>query len=160
MRIILSAILFSLLIFLTGCGKDLVPTKVGACNGTSEENCECFKATNKERLNNNLATMNYCETCYKMAQEHAEDMSAYGYFSHDRPARSGTAAETFYQRATRYGLGSAGENIASGATGSGAVVLWMGSPGHRANILNAGFRSFACGTKNGLSVQVFSGGLE
>ncbi len=149
--------LFFFVLFTMSCGKDMMPERVVACNsGSSSENCDCFKATNKERLNNNLEPMAFCEACARMSQEHADDMAANNFFSHDRPAVGGKPAETFVQRASRFGAGISGENIASGATGNSAVVLWMGSPGHKANILHSSYKSFACGTKNGYSVQVFS----
>lgn len=151
--------LILLTFLLTNCGKEILPDKTEACDGSSPENCECFKATNRERINNDLPAYTYCVACYNMAQEHADDMAKYNYFSHDRAAMNGRAAETFAARAGRFGLSwGAGENIASGSTGSGAVVQWMASPPHKANILNPMFKSFACGTKSGLSVQVFSAG--
>lgn len=159
MKTLITLFLFTLIFI--GCGKDVTPDKTEACNGDSKENCECFKATNKERVNKDLTPFNYCEKCFKMAQEHADDMAKYNYFDHNRPAGNGRPAESFAARAGRYGLSfGAGENIASGSSGSGAVAQWMASPPHKANILNPSFKSFACGTNGGLSVQVFSAGQQ
>lgn len=159
MKTLITLTFFSFLFI--SCGKEVVPDRTEACDGSSTENCECFKATNRERVNKDLPAFNYCMSCFKMAQEHADDMAKYNYFSHDRAAVSGRPAETFAARAGRFGLGwGAGENIASGSSGSGAVAQWMASSGHKANILNPSFKSFACGYNGGLSVQVFSAGQQ
>jgi uncharacterized protein YkwD len=149
---------FLFMLFLQlSCGNNVAPVKVAACDGSSAENCDCFTATNKERQNAGLPLLNYCPVCFQMAQDQAADVAQYGYFSHDRPAEGSRPAETFAERANRYGLGmGCGENLASGATGTGAVAMWMASPGHKANIMAPFFKSFACGSKNGISSQVFS----
>lgn len=81
------------------------------------------------------------------AQAHARDMLARGYFAHKSP--SGT---TVRERARKAGYGwrSIGENIAEGQTSVDEVVTtWMGSPGHRQNILSPSFRDLGIGLVTG-----------
>src|SRR2546430_10113204 len=82
--------------------------------------------------------------------DHARDMVNNGYFSHDAPS-----GENFVQRIldTNYVPASAsyslGENLAWGSNGVSSprttVKEWMGSPGHRRNILQAGVREIGIG---------------
>jgi uncharacterized protein YkwD len=84
------------------------------------------------------------------AQGHSEDMGFGDYFSHITP-RGQTPSDRM--RATGYlKAGQAyevGENIAFGtgwlATPQSIVAGWMASPGHRANILDAGYRDTGIG---------------
>ena len=76
------------------------------------------------------------------AAGHSEQMLADGYFAHE--SADGTP---FSRRLTGYSAGtrawSAGENLlwsSPAVTASRALALWMASPGHRANILNARWR--------------------
>ena len=128
-----------------------------ACQSMSDVACEVFRLTNIERENNGLPALKYCERCFAMAQEQSEDMFSRNYFSHTRPASAGQGGESFSQRAQRFGLGWVGENIAQTNGGSAqAVKMWMNSPGHRRNILNKDYTSFAVGYRNGLYTQVFA----
>jgi uncharacterized protein YkwD len=120
------------------------------CYDMDGASCAAFKATNVQRIVNGVPALAYCKICNLMAEEQSQDMNDRGYFDHQRPD------ETFAQRATRFGIGKgAGENIALGKIGDEVVVLWMNSPGHKANILNPTFKSFAVGTYNLYSTQVF-----
>ncbi len=77
------------------------------------------------------------------AQAHAQGMLARGFFAHKSP--SGT---TVRERARKAGYEwwTIGENIAEGQTSVKEVVTtWMGSPGHRKNILNPDFRELGVG---------------
>jgi uncharacterized protein YkwD len=78
------------------------------------------------------------------ATQHSREMGADGYFQH--PSVNGTA---FWKRighwygATGFGYWSVGENLlwsSPDVDPAGALRLWMASPEHRANILNAGWR--------------------
>lgn len=83
-----------------------------------------------------------------IAQSHASDMAAKGYFSHTDPG-----GITFEQRIESSGVkGKAhAENIGltSGADVS-IVTGWMGSEGHRTNLLNAAYHVVGIGTAHGL----------
>jgi uncharacterized protein YkwD len=77
------------------------------------------------------------------ARQHSADMAARGYFSHDTP--EGVDPGTRITQAG-YRWSAWGENIAAGQPDADAVMrAWMSSPGHRANILNCGFRHIGIG---------------
>ncbi|WEF30693.1 CAP domain-containing protein [Pseudoduganella chitinolytica] len=71
------------------------------------------------------------------ALAHSSDMAAHRYFSHEQ--KNGSVVD---DRATRagYAWSRIGENIAAGQKSvAEAVAGWLDSPGHCANIMNAGF---------------------
>ena len=71
------------------------------------------------------------------AEAHSQDMAAKNYFSHTS-ADGRTLADRV--NATGYAWSSLGENIAAGYSGVNAVMDgWIASPGHCANLMNAGF---------------------
>jgi uncharacterized protein YkwD len=85
------------------------------------------------------------------AEDHSQDMARADYFSHTSPN-----GETPLDRMRASGYISdpeagymVGENIAWGtlwlATPQAIVEAWMGSPGHRANILDASYRETGIG---------------
>jgi len=81
---------------------------------------------------------------------HSDDMVALNFFSH-----TGTNGSSAGQRATAagYAWSTWGENIAAGQPNVDSVMAaWLASPGHCANLMNAGFRDIglACvsGTAN------------
>jgi uncharacterized protein YkwD len=87
----------------------------------------------------------------RAAQGHSEEMAAQDYFAHVAPDGS---TPTDRMRAAGYIPNShvgyeVGENIAWGtlwlATPQAIVNAWMASPGHRANILDAGYRDTGIG---------------
>ncbi len=95
------------------------------------------------------------------AQRHSEDMAARHYFDHTNPDGKGPGDRV---TAAGYSWQSVGENIAAGQ-GSPADVMgsWMNSPGHRANIVNCGFREMGLGMYDDASggpwwTQVFATG--
>lgn len=90
--------------------------------------------TNLERRKEGMVPLQMSEGLMQGAQNHAEDMSAQGYFSH-----KGKDGSSFSQRcqAAGYRGSPRGENIAMGAARPAEIVrMWMNSPGHKANILN------------------------
>ncbi|WP_436501426.1 CAP domain-containing protein [Actinokineospora sp. HUAS TT18] len=89
----------------------------------------CGAVTLDSRLNN-------------AAQDHSDDMSYYGYFSH-----TSLDGRSFVDRAHDAGYPSPGaENIARGQTSAAQVMTaWMNSSGHRANILNCSMRTMGLG---------------
>ncbi len=77
------------------------------------------------------------------AQGHSQDMATNDFFSH-----TGSNGSSPWQRieATGYRYSAAAENIAYGASTAAAVMqMWMGSSGHRGNILNCGLREIGVG---------------
>jgi uncharacterized protein YkwD len=76
------------------------------------------------------------------AQAHSDDMAARGYFSH-----TSADGRSFADRITEAGYPTpGGENIAQGQRSALEVHdAWMGSEGHRANILNCGYTAIGVG---------------
>lgn len=69
-----------------------------------------------------------------VSQAHARDMSERGYFDHTTPE-----GITPWDRAGAAGINASGENIAAvSPSAQGVIDAWMGSPGHRDNMLNCG----------------------
>jgi uncharacterized protein YkwD len=83
----------------------------------------------------------------KAAQAHAQDMLARGYFAHKSPSDT-TVRER--ARSAGYDWRTIGENIAEGQTTVDEVLTtWMGSPGHRKNILEPRFQDLGIGLVTG-----------
>jgi len=83
----------------------------------------------------------------KAAQAHAQDMLARGYFAHKSPSDT-TVRER--ARSAGYDWRTIGENIAEGQTTVAEVLTtWMGSPGHRKNILEPRFKELGIGLVTG-----------
>jgi len=102
--------------------------RVGATNAYSRA---AFTHTNRARSRHDVRTLrgNAClrKAALRQARKIARDQS----LSH----------QDMYRVMDDCGLRSAGENVAYGyPTGRAVVDGWMGSPGHRANILSSGFR--------------------
>lgn len=88
------------------------------------------------------------------AQAHSDDMAARGYFSHTTP--EGVSPGTRITRAG-YQWRTYGENIAMGyASWQAAIRGWMGSAGHRRNMLNPQFTHMGLGVASRRYTQVFA----
>ncbi|GAA2836670.1 CAP domain-containing protein [Crossiella cryophila] len=109
---------------------------------------------NQERARAGCRSLRVDERLVAAAQRHASDMASRGYFSHTAP--EGTS---FVDRARSAGYPApGGENIAKGQRSAEKVMeSWMGSAGHRANILNCSFVAIGVGheTRGPHWVQVF-----
>ncbi|MGW0521011.1 CAP domain-containing protein [Crossiella sp. NPDC003009] len=97
---------------------------------------------NQERARAGCRSLRVDERLVTAAQRHATDMANRGYFSHTAP--EGTS---FVDRARSAGYPApGGENIAKGQrTAEKVMESWMGSSGHRANILNCSFVAIGVG---------------
>ncbi|KAI9020593.1 CAP domain-containing protein [Hyaloraphidium curvatum] len=97
--------------------------------------------TNLERQKAGLAPLHLSPELQAAAQVHSDDMAAGGFMSH-----TGSDGSSPWDRFARFGftdLRTGGENVAAGQTTEEQVMAsWMGSPGHRANILSADFTFF------------------
>lgn len=83
----------------------------------------------------------------RAAQAHSADMARNNYFSH-----TSLDGRTAMQRMRAAGFTGSlmGENIAAGQTTADSVMsAWMKSSGHRANILNCGYRFIGVGHATG-----------
>jgi uncharacterized protein YkwD len=114
---------------------------------------------NAERTSRGLHALRSNERLGKAAREHSHDMVARHYFDHVAPGGTDIVARL---RSVRYINSriawSIGENIAWGeaelATPRSIVTAWMNSAGHRANILNRGFREAGVGVEPGAPQSV------
>jgi uncharacterized protein YkwD len=104
---------------------------------------------NAIRRKHGLAPLRLSKPLSAAADAHSKAMGAHGFFDHD--SRDGT---DFWQRVRRYygpagyRSWSVGENLlwSSGSLDAkSAVRMWMGSPGHRKNILTARWREIGLG---------------
>ena len=86
------------------------------------------------------------------AQEHSEDMDRRDYMGHENPEGEGPA-----DRALRHGYDAWGaENVAEGQTSAAQVMdAWMGSRGHRDNILNCDLVAIGVGESGNAWTQKF-----
>ena len=103
--------------------------------------------TNAARATDGLSTLRENPLLDAAAQEKADDMTANGYFAHTSP--SGLSPWYWFYN-VGYNFSSAGENLAVNFSDSADVTsAWLNSPGHRANILNAGFTDIGMAAARG-----------
>jgi uncharacterized protein YkwD len=107
-----------------------------------------LQATNQSRATNGLGALNYDEQLALAARNHALEMASMNYFSHQSPT---PGSSTPPERAAKAGSPYVfiGENIAKmppGEIAQSTTDGWMGSPGHRANILHNEFTHVGFGT--------------
>lgn len=97
---------------------------------------------NHYRAVNGLPSIYVDVRLQRAAEGHAHDMANRGYFSHMSPEGCSPSC-----RAEQQGYpGSSGENIAWGYyTATKAVAGWIGSPGHRDNILTEAYWTMGAG---------------
>ncbi|MFF1478381.1 CAP domain-containing protein [Streptomyces sp. NPDC058301] len=77
------------------------------------------------------------------AQAHADDMAARNYYEHNSPEGRNAGDR---MSAAGYGWHKWGENIHRGPKSpADAMRDWMNSPGHRANLLDCGFKDIGVG---------------
>ena len=137
-----------------------------ACDSAAATPAETGKRTivratlctvNSERARRGLAPLRLNRRLSQAAGSHAADMDRRNYFSHDS-----LGGGSFVDRIRRTGYldgarsWTVGENLAWGSQGRSAprviTQMWMKSPGHRANILNASFREIGIGVAYGAPV--------
>lgn len=112
-------------------------------SGAASYEDQVLTLVNQERAKAGCASLTRDSRLAGAAHAHSADMAANGYFDHTTPA-----GVTAAQRITNagYSWSSMGENIAEGqATPASVMQAWMNSSGHRANILNCGFRNIGVG---------------
>ena len=98
---------------------------------------------NVERAKYGLKPLIWDENVAAVARSHSIDMSLKGYFSHISPNGVGPGDRLKNAGITK--IQRMGENIALCGSASRAMSLWMGSPGHRANILNPNYTHLGVG---------------
>jgi uncharacterized protein YkwD len=105
---------------------------------------------NQERATAGLGALRPDAALAGAAARHAQDMVARNFFDHVNPSGADPLARIRRSGYVRPGAGfTVGENIAAAggslATPAAMVKMWMGSPGHRANILDPAYRDTGIG---------------
>ncbi|MCW5890723.1 MAG: CAP domain-containing protein [bacterium] len=119
-------------------GPDDPPLAAGESECPSGWVAEVLRLANEERRSAGVAALANHPALAKAARRRAIDMAASGKLSHD--------GWTTIIRLFGYLGGLLGENIASGYASPAAVMSgWMGSSGHRANLLRSGYRDSGIG---------------
>lgn len=97
------------------------------------------------------------ERLNRSAQAKCEDMVAKNYWSHNAP--DGTEPWVFIQKQVPH-YQKAAENLAfnEGTDSEETVAAWMGSPGHRANIIDTKLRKVGFGICQSPSYSAANGG--
>jgi uncharacterized protein YkwD len=133
----------------TGCGGQYP----GVVNAAYEQ--EVVELVNAERSSQGLPPLKRVTLLDQAARYHAADMEQDDYFNHDSyDRRNGNLVYVceWSDRVSFYysGWNSLGENIASGYGSPQSVMAgWMGSSGHRANILSTSYREIGVGYYSG-----------
>ncbi|HEU5032594.1 MAG TPA: CAP domain-containing protein [Spirillospora sp.] len=98
---------------------------------------------NAERAKHGCRALTVNSKLARAAQGHSADMHARNFFDHTNPDGKDPGDRI---TAAGYRWSSYGENIAKGqATPASVMQAWMNSSGHRANILNCGFKEIGVG---------------
>jgi uncharacterized protein YkwD len=121
-------------------GGSAPPTPPSSVSGIP---AQVIELVNAERAKVGCQPLVANDTLMSVAQAHSQDMADHDFFSHTAP--DGRSA---FQRMldAGYNYTLAAENIAAGVdTPAAAVALWMGSSGHRVNILNCELRETGVG---------------
>lgn len=111
-----------------------------------DEAAKCIEFQNAERKKRGLEPLVGDDCLAGQAQTHAEWMRVNRRMTHDG----------FSGRLRACGRGAGGENVAAGySSGSSVVSGWMGSSGHRANILKAGYKAIGVGFDGGYWCAIY-----
>ena len=144
-----------------------LPATATACQGEDEEPTAAslevvegatFCLINKERTTRGIRAFRRNKRLDLASRRHARSMDARNFFEHGNFV--GRIRSANYLRGARgWRLG---ENIAwgSGTLGTPAEIVdaWMHSPGHRANILQRGFREIGVGVTHGTPNRSYDDG--
>ena len=131
------------------------PTSVTFATGDSQVvRVDFGDRLNRARDRAGVSNVRTSRNLRRAARNHAEDMMDRGYFAHTSPDGSDPM-----DRARRAGCNcyAIAENIAAGQQTAGEVFrAWMGSPGHRENMLRDGYRRFGLARVDNVWVLMLS----
>jgi uncharacterized protein YkwD len=124
-----------------------VPGENGGCGGSNSAFAQqVVSLINQERANAGLSSLSVSGSLSSAAMGHSQDMAENNFFSHTGSNGSDLAGRL---AAAGYSFSTAGENIYAGGGSNdspySAVSSWMGSEGHRANILSSAFTEIGVG---------------
>ncbi len=143
-----------------GCADgDLVPTAANL----DRVRAATFCLVNQQRAAQGLAPLSVDPILQAAAQRHSADMVGQNYFDHVDPSGQGPLDRVL---AAGYlvvgGAVDLAENIATGSgalgTPASTVADWMGSPGHRANILDRAYTAAGIGVVAATPALLGAGG--
>ncbi len=120
-----------------------VPAVARAAYAPSPEEYALLALANAERAERGIAPLVWNDGLGRAARAHSDDVTTNGCHQHDS-----CNGEPWWQRIGRYYPGwiALGENIGGGGHNPPLIHYgWMGSPGHRANILGPQFNEFGAG---------------
>jgi uncharacterized protein YkwD len=123
--------------------------------GMTAAEAEVLRLVNVQRTSHGCGPLSSNPVLLRVARAHSADMASRGYFDHNSPDGRSPFDR---MRAAGYKGGLMGENIAAGQPTPAAVMdAWMHSAGHRANILNCGYRVIGIGvaSKTGSPYRIY-----
>lgn len=108
----------------------------------SSDELAILNLTNNARIASGAGVLEYDKELARVAYYKAKDMVEKNYFSHQSPTYGSP-----FEMIKKFGISfeAAGENIAGNKTADGAFYAWMGSSGHKANILNGNYNKIGVG---------------
>jgi uncharacterized protein YkwD len=125
-------------------GVNRSPAAKRAASSTSALEAQVLADVNATRRQHRLRPLRFSAQLSRAADFHSQDMARRGYFSHN--SRDGSAfwrrVQRFYP-STGYRSWAVGENLVWASpdlSAASALSMWMGSPPHRANLLNKQWR--------------------
>ncbi len=111
---------------------------------------EVLSLVNQARAAEGLEPLVRVDAMDSLALGHSQDMARTGVLSHDGFAERAASIQQ------QLGASRVGENVAVGyPTAQAFVSGWLGSPGHRANIMNTAYRRTGIGYSGGYATQIF-----
>ncbi len=119
------------------------PSPTESPSGNAAFEAEVVTLVNQERAKIDCPAVTVDDRLTAAARAHSADMAARDYFSHTTPE-----GVDFATRITNAGYrwSGAAENIAKGQrTPQEVMTSWMNSDGHKANILNCGYKNLGVG---------------
>lgn len=117
-------------------------TAAAGSGAMSSDESRILQLVNAERAKAGAKALTSSADCTKLARMKSQDMVSNNYFSHQSP----TYGSPFDMlKANNINYMYAGENIAMNQTAEAAFKAWMGSEGHRKNILNPNFTELGIG---------------
>lgn len=137
-----------------GSGESIpLTSEVGTLSVDEAAEARMFQLINEERKKLGTKELEWAPEIVPVARGHARDMWERKYFSHYSP-EGRDVGDRLNTAGIRYGL--AGENLALAPTVSTAHNGLMNSEGHKANILEPGFKKVGIGViDNGIYGKMF-----
>jgi len=127
-------------------GSDPGPGQTPPPNSDTDKfDAELLQLTNAERSKAGLSPLRFSDRLDQAADLHAIDMASKNYFDHT--GLDGSDPGTRISR-TGYQFSTWAENISGFPDPSSAIVSWMGSTGHRENILDPNLTEIGFGYAN------------